>query len=74
MELFLESADVARALGLTPAAVRLRVQHGWLVPDARTTRGWLFSVETGSDALLRETLARRHKTVWHPARQLGLPL
>ena len=73
MTVYYESHDLARELGLTPAAIRLRVLCGSLVPDARTNRGWLFLPSTVCDLALREELARRHRTA-HPthARQLVL--
>ncbi len=42
---YLETADAARALGVTPDAVRKAVQRGALKPAARTSRGALFTPE-----------------------------
>lgn len=73
MTLYYESHDLGQLLHLTPAAIRLRVQHGSLVPDARTGRGWLFLESTVADAQMRETLSRRHRG-WRPARMRQLDL
>lgn len=50
MQRYHTPADIGRAVGITPAAIRELVRRKRLVPDARTVRG---------TALFREATVRR---------------
>ena len=60
--LLYESSDVASLAGVTPAAVRLAVRAGRLVPDARTNRGSLFAPET-VERWLKSRRAKRGRCI-----------
>ncbi len=50
----LESADVARLLGVTPAAVRQMARRGALAPILTTTRGLRIFRRADVDEFLRQ--------------------
>jgi hypothetical protein len=63
MEIFLESADVARQAGVTPGLVRREAAAGRLVAGAKTARGGrLFQEEAVRRYLAeRETRVQRYR-------------
>lgn len=58
ISLYVETADVARRLGLTSALVRWLVSRGRLIPRARTARGGSLFLMSDIEAYVAERAAR----------------